>query len=116
MTAPSFDIESHQLTATLYLHRALAGADLRDVRIACALLPPEVRLLRIDARALAEAGRRTREVLREVVRNWRRTRGGGVELCATERLLGMAPTSDGPTIHASLVLVPENAALQAAFL
>ena len=116
MTGPSFDIESHQLTATLYLHRPLAVADLRDVRIACALLPPEVRRLRIDARALAGADSRTLEILREVVLHWRRTRGGGVELCATERLLGMAPSSAGPTIQPSLVLVPENAALHAAFL
>ncbi len=75
MVGPSFDIESHRLTATLYVHRPLGVADLRDVRIACALLPPEVRQLRIDARALAGADVKTRGILHAVLRYWRRTRG-----------------------------------------
>ncbi len=76
MVGPSFDIESHRLTATLYVHRPLGVADLRDVRIACALLPPEVRQLRIDARALADADSRTWGILHDVLRHWRRMRGG----------------------------------------
>lgn len=116
MTGPRFEIESHAVTATLYLHRPFESCDLRDVRIACALLPPEVRRLRIDAHSLEHADRKTRELLREIVSYWRTSRGGGLELCRTELCLGMAPTTIWPTVQACLVTVSEDAALQAVFL
>ncbi len=111
MTAPHFDIESHHATATLYLRRPLAKSDVRDFRIACALLPAGVWHLRIDARALRDADQGTRRVLRELVRHWRGTRGGGVELYWSERMLGMAPGCPSPTIQPALLTVHENAAL-----
>lgn len=110
MAAPYFDIESHSVTATLYLHRALTVGDIPDLRIACAVLPMHVRHLRIDARALRDADGHTREVLRDIVRYWRRTRSGGLALCATERLLGMAPTTPVPIVPAATLRWPPSRA------
>ena len=83
MTAPRFDIESHHTTATLYLRRTLIRSDVRDFRIACALLPAGVWRLRIDARALQHTDGRTRRILGELVRHWRGTRGESRTSCGS---------------------------------
>lgn len=66
-------LEAHARCATLYLRGALTHAVLDRALVLCGALPPAVRDLRIDARAVDGAGEWVSAALGAVAQAWRAT-------------------------------------------
>ena len=117
--ATQFQLETNGKTATLYISEELPLEHLGELCEACASLPPEVRILRLDLHGVKRLGVEMMSTLRALMREWRTMRGGECRLSfRTENLmLTYTERASSPVpARASWTPAPASDAMTAAYL
>lgn len=78
--APLYALETRGTHAVLYLRSPLSAEQAREAMRACHALPPGVRWLRIDMRALSFYEALAMEEIARQLRPWRESREGGTRV------------------------------------
>lgn len=86
-----FHLEIANESATMYVHGPLDANDCASLIDVCAGVPPEVRTLRLDFRAIGAMSGASMECVRFILAHWRATRGGEFRLCTSHLLATCAP-------------------------
>lgn len=91
-----YQIEQTNECATIYLAGGLTRCDARTLQTVCKALPPTIRTLRLDLRAIGSLSADGMDSIRQVLRYWASSRGGEFRLSTSHLVATYRPAQPAP--------------------